>query len=116
MVEGPDFLFATERTAFGKRTEAIVDRFLAITSPERKRQFCEAVFGILDASEQSTLSGILGNKRQSFKNILAAYAGLPDEVRSLLSETVAALGTSRRVVEKRERAKDVLLPKNEKSS
>ena len=116
LVEGPDFVFSQERTAFGKRTEAIIDRFLAITSPDRKKQFCEAVFRILEASEQHTLSGIMGSKRQSFKNILSAYAELPDDVRQLLSDTVAALNTSRRVIEKQQKSSALLLPNTEKSS
>ncbi len=95
-IEGNDFVYTTERTAFGKRTEAIVDRFVSATSPERRRRFCEALFGILEASEQDTVSGLLGGKRQSLKNIMSAYADLPDDVRTLLVETLAVLGNSRR--------------------
>jgi len=95
-VEGPDFVYTTERTAFGKRTEAVVDHFVSATSPERRRRFCEALFGILEASEQDTVSGILGGKRQSLKNIMSAYSDLPDEVRTLLVETLAVLGRSHR--------------------
>ena len=95
-VKGNDFVYATERTAFGKRTEAVVDRFVSATSPERRRRFCEALFGILEASEKDTVSGLLSGKRQSLKNIMSAYADLPDDVRTLLLETLAVLGDSRR--------------------
>ena len=95
-VMGNDFVYTTERTAFGKRTEAVVDRFVSATSPERRRRFSEALFSILEASEQDTVSGILGGKRQSLKSIMSAYADLPDDVRTLLVETLAVLGDSRR--------------------
>ena len=101
---GNDFAFATERTAFGKRTEAIIDRFIDMISPERKRQFCEAFFSILEASERETLSGILLNKRQSLRGIIGAYADLPNDVKLLLLETVSALNDARRGVEKEKKA------------
>ena len=91
-VKGPDFVYTTERTAFGKRTEAVVDRFVKATSPERRRRFCEALFGILESTEQDTVSGILGGKRRSLKSMLGAYADLPDEERVLLVETLGVLG------------------------
>ena len=95
-VQGPDFVYTTERTAFGKRTEAMVDRFVSATSPERRRRFCEALFGILESTEQETLSGILGGKRRSLKSILGAYADLPDEEQVLLVETLGMLGDAGR--------------------
>ena len=112
-VEGNDFVYTDERTAFGKRTEAVVDHFVSATSPERRRRFCEALFGILEASEQDTVSGILGGKRQSLRNIMGAYADLPDEVRTLLTETIAVLGATQRAQKEKER---LALPKGEKSS
>lgn len=114
-VLGPDFVFTDERTAFGKKTEAVVDRFVSATSPERRRRFCEALFSILESTEQSTVSGILGGKRQSLRNMMSAYADLPDEVRVLLTETVAVLIESRRAVEKG-KPKALPLPTNEISS
>ncbi len=113
-VLGCDFVYTDERTAFGKKTEAIVDHFVSVTSPERRRRFSEALFGILEASEQDTVSGLLGGKRQSLRNMMSAYADLPDEVRTLLSETLAVLGDSRRA--QKEKAKPLSLPSNEKSS
>ena len=98
-VEGPDFVYTDERTAFGKRTEAIVDHFVRVTSPERRRRFCEALFTILEATEQNTVSGILGGKRQSLRNMLSAYADMPDEMRVLLSETLAVLVEGRRIAQ-----------------
>ena len=95
-VLGNDFVYTKERTAFGKRTEAVVDRFVSVTSPERRRRFCEALFGILESSEQDTVSGILGGKRQSLKNMMSAYVDLPDEVKALLVETLGVLNDSRR--------------------
>lgn len=102
-VLGNDFVYATERTAFGTKTEAIVDRFMDMISPARKRQFCEALFGILEASERDTFSGILLNKRQSLKGILGAYADLPDDVKLLLIETLGALNDARREVKRENR-------------
>lgn len=99
-VQGGDFVLATERTAFGKRTEAIVDRFIDMISPARKRQFCEAFFSILEASERETLSGILLNKRQSLRGIIGAYTDLPSDVKLLLLETIGAFNEARRGVEK----------------
>ncbi|MBQ2757036.1 MAG: DUF2974 domain-containing protein [Clostridia bacterium] len=98
-MEGTDFVYTDERTAFGKKTEAIVDHFVRVTSPERRRRFCEALFTILEATEHSTVSGILGGKRQSLKNMLGAYADMPDEMRVLLSETLAVLVEGRRAAD-----------------
>ena len=102
-VLGTEFVYATERTAFGKRTEDIVDRFVNLTSPERKRRFCEALFSILEATEQDTLSGILSGKRQSLRSIIGAYADLSEEMKTLLAETVNLLVQARRDVEKQEK-------------
>ncbi len=102
-VLGTEFVYATERTAFGKRTEDIVDRFVSLTSPERKRRFCEALFSILEATEQDTLAGIFSGKRQSLRSILSAYADLSDEMKTLLAETVNLLAQARRDVEKQEK-------------
>ena len=96
-VEGPDFVYTDERTAFGKKTEAIVDHFVRVTSPERRRRFCEALFTILEATEQNTISGIIGGKRQSLRNMLSAYADMPDEMRVLLTETLSLLVEGRRL-------------------
>ncbi|MBR7111763.1 MAG: DUF2974 domain-containing protein [Clostridia bacterium] len=97
-VEGPDFVYTKERTAFGKRTEAVIERFVSATSPERRRRFCEALFGILEASEHDTVSGLISGKRQSLKSMMSAYADLPEEVRTLLVETLGVLGDSHRAV------------------
>ncbi len=113
---GNDFVYGEERTAFGKRTEAIVDHFVSVTSPERRRRFSEALFGILEASEQDTVSGILGGKRQSLRNMIGAYADLPDEVRTLLTETLAVLGDSRRAQKAKEKGKALPSPSGKKSS
>lgn len=115
-VLGTEFVYATERTAFGKQTEAIVDRFVEMTSPERRRQFCEALFTILEASEKDTVSGLLGGKRQALRNIWGAYTDLSDEVRVLLNETLAALNESRKDVKRKQKTELLTLPKNEKSS
>ena len=103
-VQGSDFVYTTERTAFGKKTEAVVDHFVSVTSPERRRRFSEALFGILEASEQDTVSGILGGKRQSLRNMMSAYADLPDEMRTLLTETLAVLGDGRRAKKEKEKS------------
>ena len=91
-VKGADFEYATERTAFGRETEAILDRFVNELSPERKRQFGEALFTVLESTEQNTVSGITGNKLQSLRRILASYGELAPEVRSILTDSFAALG------------------------
>lgn len=95
-VLGNDFVYGEERTAFGKRTEAIVDRLVSATAPEQRRRLVEALFGILEGTEQDTVSGILGGKRQSLRNRINAYADLPVEVHTILAETLAALGDPRR--------------------
>ena len=104
-VLGADFEYTDRRTAFGLETEAIFDRFINEMSPERKRQFGEALFHVLAATEQDTLSDIKGNKLQSIRRILASYAGLEPEVRSVLNESFAALNRFRKDV-KRGRALD----------
>ncbi len=97
-VLGADFEYAGERTAFGVRTEAIVDRFINSFSPERKRLFTEALFTVLEATEQQTLSGIVANKGKSIKNALRGFANLDEPVRDMLIETVAALSEAGRSV------------------
>ena len=100
-VSGGDFVYTTERTAFGRQTEEIVDRFVNDLSPERKRQFGEALFGILASTNQETLTGIGNNKLQSVKSIIRSYAGLDPEVRAILNDSFAALNRSRKEVKKR---------------
>ena len=95
-VLGPDFAYTTKRTAFGRETEAILDRFVNELSPERKRQFGNALFTILEATEQQTVSGIAGNKWQSIKKILSSYVGLDPKVRDVLNQSFAALNRARK--------------------
>ncbi len=90
-VKGADFEYATERTAFGVRTEQIADRFINTFSPERKRLFTEALFAVLEATEEETISGIVANKTRSLKNALRSFASLDEPVRDVLIETVTAL-------------------------
>ena len=100
-VRGRAFVPAGRRTAFGERTEAILDEFLTTLSPARRRQFCEALFTVLEGSEQATISGINRNKRESMRNILHAYNALPPDMRRVLSDTVGALQRAARTVDKR---------------
>ncbi|MBQ9802269.1 MAG: DUF2974 domain-containing protein [Clostridia bacterium] len=111
-VLGNDFVYTKERTAFGKRTEAIVDHFVNTTSPERRRRFSEALFSVLEASEQDTVSGVLSGKR--WRQMLSAYADMPDDMRVLLTETLAVLGEGRRAAKKNTNAPP--LQASEKSS
>ncbi|MBQ8356951.1 MAG: DUF2974 domain-containing protein [Clostridia bacterium] len=99
-IKGADFEYTDTRTAFGQDTEAIIDRFVNELSPERKRQFCEALFTILESTEQDTVSGITGNKLQSIRKILGSYAELDPEVRTILNDSFAALNRSRKAVRK----------------
>lgn len=117
-VLGADFVYTDERTAFGKRTAAIVDHFVSTTSPERRRRFCEALFSVLEATEHDTFSGILGGKRQSLRNMVSAYADMPDDMRTLLTETLGILIGARRAAKKaeRSRAKDTAFFAEEQSS
>ena len=95
-VHGPDFAYAAERTAFGQETERIIDSFARELSPERKRQFSEALFTVLEATEQETFTGIASNKLQSIKRILASYVGLDPKVREVLNQSFAALHRARK--------------------
>lgn len=113
-VMGNDFVYTTERTAFGQRTESVIDNFINSTSPQRRRRFTEALFGILAATEQDTVSGILGGKRRSLRSIISAYSDLPDEVRVLLNETMAVFNKGQRAA--RKQGGSQALPNAEKSS
>ena len=97
-IRGNDFEYTAERTAFGEQTEAIIDHFVNTLSPERKRLFGEALFTVLQATEQSTLSGIAANKMQSLRNVLRSFADLDPEMREVLSQAISALSSSRRAV------------------
>lgn len=109
---GADFVYAAARTAFGEQTEAIIDRFVNEWSPARKRQFGEALFTVLESTNQETLSGIANNKMQSLRNVLRSFGNLEPEVREVLIEAVAALNRSRKAVRRARAA----LPESEKSS
>lgn len=112
-VQGADFVYAKERTAFGKDTEELIDRFVKGMSPERKRQLGEALFAVLESSNQATVSGIGNNKLQSARNMLRGYVGLDPELRQVLNQAILSLNRSRKEI-RRER-KDSLA-ENEKSS
>ena len=111
-VKGADFEYAAGRTAFGARTEAIADRFLNTFSPERKRLFTEALFTVLEATEEETLTGIVANKTRSLKNALRSFADLDEPVRDVLIEAVTALAEAGRSA-RRKKAQTVLLDKAE---
>lgn len=102
-VLGNDFEYTTERTAFGIETEAIVDRFVNELSTERKRQFGEALFTLLESTGQETLSGVADNKLQSLRNILRSYTGLDPSVREILQDSFAALNRSRKEIRRQRR-------------
>lgn len=104
-IEGNGFVPAPRRTAFGERTEAVLDEFLTSLSPAGRRQFCEALFTVLEGSEQETISGISQNKRESMRNILRAYGEMSPQMRQVLSDTVAALQRAARTVDKQKRQK-----------
>ena len=105
-VLGADFEYTAERTAFGTKTEEILDRFVSGMSPERRRLLGEALFTVLQSTNQDTVAGIGNNKLQSAKQMLRSYAELDPELRAILGESFAALGKTRREVRR----------KNEKSS
>jgi hypothetical protein len=107
---GNDFLYTEERTAFGERTEAIIDHFINTLSPERRRRFGEALFTILDATEQDTLSGIAANKVQSVKSAMRIFSLLDPEVRELLAETLEALGQSNKAIRRAAKKSASALP------
>ncbi len=112
-VKGADFEYATERTAFGVRTEAIADRFLNTFSPERKRLFTEALFTVLEATEEETITGIVANKTRSLKNVLRSLADLDEPVRDVLIETVSALADAGKNARRRKKEQPLLLDKAE---
>lgn len=97
-VRGADFVYTTERTAFGKETEEIIDRFVAGMSPEKRRLLGEALFTVLESTNQDTVSGIGTNLLQSARQILRSYTGLDPELRTVLNESIAALNRTRRAV------------------
>lgn len=90
-VLGADFVFAAERTAFGQKTEAALDYFVNELSPAHKKRFTEAVFTLLAATKQDSISGIGGKKWQSLREMMRAYADLPPEARRVLSDCFGAL-------------------------
>jgi hypothetical protein len=91
LVQGADFLYATERTAFGKRTEQILDDVIRRLSPAHKKIFVQALFHVLAATEQESVSGILSNKSKSVKAILRGFTDLAPHVREVLIESVSAI-------------------------
>lgn len=109
-VLGADFEYTAERTAFGRRTELILDRVINSLSPARRRILGEAVFTALGAAQRDTFSDIMANKKQSFKDIVRGFTQLDPEMQDVLTETLSALSESQRTVKK------ATLPLPEKSS
>lgn len=101
MIEGADFVYASERTAFGKRTEAILDRFINDLSPERKRQFSEALFTILEDANYTSLDHLGGGTLKTIRNLYRAYSGLSPDVREMLADSLGALTESRKSEKKK---------------
>lgn len=112
-VLGTDFEYATERTAFGVRTEAILDQVINSFSPERKRLFTEALFSVLEATEQQTLSGIVSNKGKSIKNALRGFVNLDEPMRAALIEVVTALSEASKGARRVDKKRLALLEKAE---
>lgn len=109
-VQGTDFEYAAVRTAFGVRTEQILDRLIGGFSPERRRQFTEALFAVLESTEQKTVSGILSNKRKSLKNALRGFAQLEPPLRDVLWEAASALLNAERSVRHTQKG-DAIVPR-----
>ena len=99
-ISGADFVYTPERTAFGKRTEAILARFVRELSPERKRQFSEALFTILERAELTRLDDLGTGKIKLLRNLYRAYSGLSPDVREILADSLGALTESRRAEKK----------------
>ena len=114
-VKGADFEYAAARTAFGVRTEAIADHFINAFSPERKRIFTEALFTVLESTEQQTLAGIVANKSRSLKNALRSFATLDEPVREALVEAVAALIEAGKQARREEKKRLALLEQTPKA-
>ncbi|MBE6595071.1 MAG: DUF2974 domain-containing protein [Ruminococcaceae bacterium] len=100
-VQGGNFVRSEERSPLGKKTEAVIARFLRETTPEHRRQFVETLFQLLEASEEDSVTGL--GKQKSLRNILRAYTGLAPEVREMLSQTVSKLNQVRRTVTREQR-------------
>ncbi len=115
-VLGDDFIYADERTAFGKETEEIIDRFVAGMTPERKREFAETLFSVLGGSNEETLTGIGQNKLQSVRNMIRAYGSLDREMKRVLLEAVASLYRSRREVRKERKSAETVFKITEKEA
>lgn len=88
---GADFEYATERTTFGRETEAIIDRLVNDLSPEHRRLFTEALFTALEQTGQTTLSGIADHKLKSLRNVMHSVAELDPPVRAVLQDALTAL-------------------------
>ena len=114
-VLGTDFEYATERTAFGVRTEQILDRFINGFSPERKRLFTEALFTVLEGTQEQTLSGILANKSKSIKNAMRSFANLEPAVRDVLIETISALAEAGKNVRREDKKRLAMLDQTAKA-
>ena len=99
-VSGANFVYTPERTAFGKRTEAILARFVKELSPERKRQFSEALFTILERAELTRFDELGTGKIKLLRNLYRAYSGLSPDVREILADSLGALTESRRAEKK----------------
>ena len=114
-IRGADFEYAATRTAFGARTEAIADRFINGFSPERRRLFVQALFTVLEATEQKTVSGIFSNKGKSLKNALRELVHLEPAMQEMLLETVSALSDAEKSVRRAEKKRLELLEKTPKA-
>ena len=99
-ISGADFVYTPERTAFGRRTEAILTRFVKELSPERKRQFSEALFTILEGAELTRLDELGSGKIKLLRNLYRAYSGLSPDVREILADSLGALTESRKAERK----------------
>ena len=114
---GSDFLYATERTTFGRRTEAIVRHLDSAFSPERKKLFAKALFTVLESTKQQTVSGIAANKLKSLRNVLRGFKELDPEMVTVLGEALSALSEANRAVRREEKKQNVrALPSAEKTS
>ena len=114
-IRGTDFEYAAARTAFGARTEAIVDRFVNEFSPERRRLFTEALFTVLEGTEEKTLTGIAANKGKSLKNALRSFATMDPAVREVLLEALGALSDAAARVRREQKKREALLAQTPKA-
>lgn len=120
-VMGGKFISLEEVTNGSLLVDKTIKEWVREVSPKQRAQFVEVLFGILNATEATTLEDLSSKKIATARLLVKRYQSIEDENKELISKTMHALlgiiknnvigNISQKNAKKAKQTKEVLIPK-----